>query len=386
MPPKVFIMAGEESGDGHGAALVRALKELDPSVEVKGYGGRRILAAGGDVKTDLVDNASMGFVEVLPRLGFFVKKMGEAARWIDEWRPDVVIPIDNPGFNMRVAKRVRHAGARVLYYVSPQVWAWWSSRIRRYRRAVDKMLVLFPFEEPLYLENMIRVEYVGHPLFDYLGDEPLDPGYRASIGVLPEEPLVALFPGSRDKSMAFLLPLFLDAAKRLQEARPKARFVLAAGKSKYVPWALAEAAKRGLKISVTDGRSHDAMRAADFAISTSGTTTLECLYFGLPMVIVYKTGPALWVLSKFMLSSKFIGLPNIVAGREIVPELLDWRDRPDRIVEAALPLLDPGPRREQCKRDLAETKTRLGTAGASRRAAKAVLDICRERRRTIHVP
>jgi lipid-A-disaccharide synthase len=386
MPPKVFILAGEESGDSHGAALVRALREMEPGVEVRGYGGRRLLAAGADVKTDLVDNSSVGFVEVLPRLKFFIQKGFEVARQIAEWKPDVVIPIDNPGFNMRVARHVRRAGARVLYYVSPQVWAWWSSRIKGYRRAIDKMLVLFPFEEGLYLDHLIRVEYVGHPLFDYIGAEAPDPDYRRSIGVGPEEPLVALFPGSRQKSVAYLLPLFVETAKRIRAARPGTRFVLPAGKPAFVEWARRVAKERGLEVAVTDGRAHDAMRTARFALATSGTTTLECLYFGLPMVIAYRTGPVVWLGSRIFLGTRYIGLPNIIAGREVVPEFLDWRDRPDDLAAASIALLDEGPARARCLADLSETRKRLGEAGASRRAARAVLSLIRERKRTIHVP
>jgi lipid-A-disaccharide synthase len=381
MPPKVFIIAGEESADHHGAALVRALRELAPDVEVKGYGGHRLVAAGADVRPDLVNNAVVGFSAVLPRLNYFRKKLNEAESWVRDWKPDVVIPIDYPGFNVRIARRVRKNGARVLYYVSPQVWAWWRSRIKGIKRAVDKMLVLFPFEEDLYLDQGIRVEYVGHPLFDYISSETPDPGYRASIGVGPGEPLVALLPGSRDKSMAFLLPLVLEIAKRIKAARPETRFVLPCGRTAYVAWAKQEVAARGLDVAVTDGRAHDAMRNARFAVATSGTTTLECLFFELPMVIVYRVGPVLYLGSKTLLATKYIGLANIIAGREVVPEFLDWRDRPDDIAKAALELYDEGPPRVQCLADLKEAKAKLGQAGASRRAAEAALAIIREKRR-----
>lgn len=381
MAPKVFIVAGEESADHHGAALVRALRELEPGIEVQGYGGKRLAAAGANVKPDLVNNAVVGFSAVLPRLNFFRKKLNEAEAWIAEWKPDVVIPIDNPGFNMRLSRRARAIGVRVLYYVSPQVWAWWRSRIKRIKSAVDKMLVLFPFEESLYRENGIRVEYVGHPLFDYIAAETPDPRFRESIGIGPDERLVALFPGSRDKSMSYLLPLVLDVARRIQDLRPGTQFVCPCSRPKYVEWVRREARARDLRVAVIDGRAHDAMRNARLAIATSGTTTLECLYFGLPMVIVYRVGPLLWTLSKGFLATEHIGLANIIAGRRIVPEFLDWRNRPRTVARTALELYDEGPPRERCLADLREARAKLGEAGASKRAARAALEMIRENHR-----
>ena len=384
MPPKVFIVAGEHSADHHGAALVRAMRELAPDVEVQGYGGKCLAAEGALVKDDLVNNAVMGIAAVIPRIPFFLRTLREAARWIAEWKPDIVIPIDNPGFNMCLSMRVRFKGPRVLYYVSPQVWAWWRSRIKGFKRKVDKMLVLFPFEEPLYQEQGIRVEYVGHPLFDYIPAETTDPNYRASIGLGPDEPLVVLLPGSRNKSTARLLPLILDVAARVKAARPKTRFVLPCARPHFIGPAKAAVAARGLDVAVTDGRAHEAMRAARCAIVTSGTSTLECLYFELPMVITYRLGLVEWLGLKAVLATKHIGYANIIADREIVPEFLDWRDRPDDIARATIELLDEGPRREQCLKDLRAARATLGDAGASRRAAQAALSLIKEKRRRVN--
>ncbi|HVY60446.1 MAG TPA: lipid-A-disaccharide synthase, partial [Planctomycetota bacterium] len=378
---RVFILAGEKSADQHGAELVRALRELEPGIEVQGYGGQSLSDAGALVKPDLVNNAVVGVGPIIPRIPFFVRTFFAAARWIREWQPDVVIPIDNPGFNMWLSWWVRRAGARVLYYVSPQVWAWWRGRIKGYKKNIDKMLCLFPFEEALYLEQGIRVEYVGHPLFDYIPKERPDPGYLASIGAKPGDPLVVLLPGSRDRSTGRLLPLFLEVAKRIQAARPAVRFVLPAARPHFVEPMRAAAKERGLEVAVTEGRAHEAMRHARAAIVTSGTSTLECMYFGLPMTIVYRLGLVEWLGLQVMLATKHLGYVNIFADREIVPEFVDWRDRPDEIAAAAIPLIDEGPRREQCLKDLAVERAKLGEAGASRRAAEAVLGMIRERRR-----
>lgn len=375
MPPKILILAGEESGDAHGAALVTALRALEPAVEIEAWGGRRLADAGARLQEDVLAHAVMGVRAVLPKLPYFRDLYWRICARVRAWRPDVVIPIDNPGLNLRVAARARRVpGVRVLYYVSPQIWAWWPWRVRRVIRSVDKMLVILPFEESIYRERGGQVEYVGHPLFDYIEAERQDP----LDGGSPEDPLVALLPGSRQSEVAKLLPLVLDAAVRVRAKRPRARFALPAARAAFVP-AIEEAARaRGLEVAVLDGRAHDVMRAARVAIVASGTATLECLYFRLPMVIVYRVGAVSYVGAKALLAVDDIGLANIVAGKRIVPEFLDWRDRPDEVARAAVELLDEGPARARCMADLDAARARLGEPGASRRAAMAALALARE--------
>lgn len=386
MAPRFLIVAGEESGDAHGAALVRALRRLEPAAEIEAWGGRRLAEAGATLRFDLVPHAVMGIRRVIRKIPFFRRVMKEVLARAAAWRPDVVIPIDYPGFNLRLSARLRSEvpGARLLYYVSPQVWAWRRGRVKKIVRIVDKMLVLFPFEVPLYEARGGRVEHVGHPLFDYIEAETPDPRFRARIGVGPEDQLVALLPGSRAAEVERLLPLVLDAARRIGDERPEARFALAAARPEFAARAREAAAARGLEVAVLEGGAHEVMRHARVAIVASGTATLECLYFRLPMVIVYRVGPLSYLGAKALLSVPDIGLANIVAERRIVPEFLDWRDRPDEVARAALQLYDTGGARERCLADLDAARRRLGEPGASERAARAALEMAKERSRAHH--
>jgi lipid-A-disaccharide synthase len=370
-PPKILMLAGEESGDAHAADLCRELLRIMPDAEIHAWGGPRLAAAGATVHEDVLDNALMGIFPVLAHFPEIWSVYWRIAKFVTRWRPDLVIPVDYPGLHMRIARRVKRPHRKVLYYVSPQVWAWWRSRIRRIGRAIHKMLVLFPFEAEIYREFGVPAEYVGHPMFDKFAGEKHDRGFRDAIGVGADEPVLGLFPGSRTGEVKRLLPLFLDAALGLRAQRPDLRFCLAAAKPPFAEQARQAAAQRGLEVAVVEGRAHDLMREARLGLVASGTATLESVYFGMPMVIAYRLDPVSWLGAKAIVQTEHIGLANIVAGRGIVPEILDWRNRPGRLVEAALPLLNDGPERERCLRDLAETKASLGGPGASRRAAEA---------------
>ncbi len=382
MPPRIFLIAGEESGDRLGAGLVEELRRLEPAVECEGLGGRRMAAAGCRLRQNLVEHAVMGIAAVLKKLPFFRRVYRETVAAIALERPDLVIPIDYPGLNMRIAKAARRAGVPVLYYVSPQVWAWRRGRLRKMKRAIDKMLVLFPFEAPLYRDRGIAVEWVGHPMLDAIAAERPDPSFLERIGVRPGEPLVGLLPGSRAQELKRLLPVVLDAAAILKSERSALRFAVPCAKPAFRDAvARAVAARPALAgagtVAVLDGEAHEVLRNARAALVASGTATLECLCFGLPLVILYNVGPVTYLLSKAFLHTKHIGMVNILAGRGVVPELLDFRDRSREIAAAALPLLDDGPERERVRAELAALRGTLGGEGASRRAAEAALAMAR---------
>ncbi len=369
--PRVLILAGEPSGDAHAAALCRELKRIVPDVEVRAWGGPRLAAAGARLEEDVLEHSVMGLFPVIAHLPALWKLYWRIARFAIRWRPDLVIPVDYPGLHLRLARHLKRPHRRILYYVSPQVWAWWRSRVRRVGRSIHKMLVLFAFELEFYRRHGVPVEWVGHPMFDKFAAERHDERLRERLGIGATQPILALFPGSRRSELTRLLPLMLDAAEGLERARPGMAICLAAAKPRFAAWAREEAARRGLAVHVLEGQAHDLMREARLGLVASGTATLEAAYFGMPMVIAYRLDPVSWLGAKWIVQTEHIGLVNIVAGRRIVPELLEWRHRPERLVEAALVLWDDGPARARCLEALAQVRARLGGPGASRRAAEA---------------
>ncbi|RME73271.1 MAG: lipid-A-disaccharide synthase [Planctomycetota bacterium] len=376
--PRILILAGEASGDAHGAELCRALRRLVPEAEIHAWGGPRLAEAGAVLHEDVLEHAVMGLFPVLAHLPALWKLYWRIARFATRWRPDLVIPIDYPGLHLRLARRMKRPHRRVLYYVSPQVWAWWRSRIRRVGASVHRMLVLFPFEVELYRRYGVAAEYVGHPLLDKLSRPPRE-SLRRRLGLPADAPLLGLFPGSRRAELRRLLPLVLDAARDLVRLRPALRPVLAAANPAFAEAARSGARERGLELAVVHNAAHDLMREARAGLVASGTATLESAYLGMPMVIAYRLDPLSWLGAQWIVQTEHIGLANIVAGREVVPEILDWRHRPRRLVEAALPLLDDGAARERCLAGLAEVRARLGSPGASERAARAALRLLARR-------
>ncbi|MHC4830434.1 MAG: lipid-A-disaccharide synthase, partial [Planctomycetota bacterium] len=370
---RVLILAGEASGDSHGAELVEALKRIEPDVEIEAWGGHKLEEAGAKVHEDLVAHAVMGLFPVLAKLPYFIGVKRRILARISEWQPDIVIPIDYPGLNLRVAKAARRLGARVLYYVSPQVWAWWRSRVKRIGRAIDKMLVLFPFEVEFYRSHRIDVEYVGHPLLDAMAHERRDLTLRERLGISPDEPILAILPGSRPREIRKLVPLMLDVAKIVKARHPEARLVAAAARDAFVPEIEAAARERDLEVTVLPGGARDLMREGRVGLVASGTATLECLFAKLPMVICYRLGLLSWLGAKLLLATEHIGLANIVCGRRAVPEFFDWRNRPEAIAESVVRLFEDTADRERCLADLAVGRQKLGEPGASERAARAAI-------------
>lgn len=373
MPAKILIIAGEESGDAHAAHLCRAVREMAPDAEIEAWGGKELERVGVRVHENIVDHAVMGLWPVLARLPYFIKLYFRIVRYIDQWQPDVVIPVDYPGLNLRIAKRAKRSGFRVLFYVSPQVWAWWRSRVRRIGRCVTKILVLFPFEERFYREHGIDVEYVGHPLFDKFLEVADCGSLTKQLALEPNSRVIGLLPGSRRHEIKRLLPLVLDVAKCLHTEDPSLRFVLAAANDRFAAIAREAARELDLEVDVVTGQAHQVMQCARVVVVASGTATLECLYFQVPMVIVYRVSLMSYLLAKLLLATAHIGLANIIAGKRIVPELLEWRHRPAVVADALRALIADGSARAECLAELRRARERMGEAGASQRAAAAAL-------------
>ncbi len=363
---KLAIVAGEASGDLHAAEVVRELKALDPSLQTFGIGGDLLEAEGMRVLHHAREMGITGLFNVIRHLGMFRRVFDELVALMATERPDAVLLVDYPDFNLRVARRCHAMGLKVIYYISPQVWAWRRGRIREIARVVDRMIVIFPFEEDLYRRANVPVTYVGHPLIDELkGVE--------RTREQPSMPLaIALLPGSRRSEIESLLPAMLQAVKVLGEER---------GVDAFVIQAPTIAAAELLELMRTTGHyvrivPHDrgaAVASADIALSSSGTATLECAVIGTPVIVMYRLSPATYWVARRLVRLPYFSLVNIVAGKRVVPELVQQEVNAERIVREVKTMADPHTH-AGIRAELAEVRVRLGEGGASQRAARAIMD------------
>ncbi len=379
MALRLFIVAGADSGDAHAAALIEALRAREgaENVIVAGMGGPRMQAAGCALLHDLVTQSVMGYIGVFKRLPEFARVMREAVDAIDKLKPDLVLGVDYPGFNLRLAARVKQRGFRYCQYVSPQVWAWRRGRVKAIARHVDRMLAILPFEEAFYAQHGVPVTYVGHPLVDELRDIPNAGAVLARAGIGEREPVLALLPGSRPAEVKRGLPVMAAAARDLCEADPKLRVAVAVAKPALRKLVAQGCASAGLAAVMVEGHAPQILKRARGAIVTSGTATLQAAVIGTPMVILYKIAPWQAPLPALLLRSKFIGMPNLIAGARIVPEFLQSLANPGAIVTAMRPLLAESPARTECIAALGRVREAFGAPGAAERAAAAVVDCIR---------
>ena len=327
---RIGIVAGEASGDILGASLIEALKQLTPNIEFQGVGGERMISAGFQSLYDMDRLSVMGFVEPLKRLPELLRMRAALRRHFVEWRADLVIGIDSPDFNLGLELWLRQRGVRTAHFVSPSVWAWRQGRIHKIRRAVDLMLTLFPFEEQFYLDHQVPVVCVGHPLADQLPLEVDTVAARTRLSIPLGAQVVAVLPGSRGSEVAMMGPIFIDTMRWLQRRLPQLQFVVPAANA--LRRAQLEQLLRGaadLQVRLLDGESQAAMAAADVVLMTSGTTALEALLLKKPMVVAYRMGAISYAILSRLVKTPFISLPNLLAGRELVPECLQQKAAPD---------------------------------------------------------
>ena len=374
---RILISAGEASGDLHAGSVTRAIKQLEPEAEIFGMGGDCLREAGGEVLFDIKDHSVMGFVEVLKRLPDIWKLRSAFIELMDCRRPDVLLTIDYPGFNMRLAKLAKERGIKVVSFIAPSAWAWRPSRAAGVVKVVDKIASIFPFEYDLYKSYGADIEFVGHPLVDTV--KPSLPRTEAEqlAGKRAGHPLVLLMPGSRTMEIQRLLPDMLAAAKILKQMRPDIDIAMPRAVTIAREMLEAPIKQAGLDIKLTEGHNYDVMSVADLAIATSGTVTLEAALCGLGCEILYKASPISFWIAKQVVEIPHIGLPNIVAGRLIEPELLQDDCIPEKIAGTALELLEPK-RYELLQKDLQEVKEKLGAPGAVKRVAELVLRMARQ--------
>lgn len=368
---KVALVAGESSGDILGAGLMQALKAQHPGVTFIGVGGPRMEAEGLVSHFPQERLAVMGLVEVLGRLRELLKRRKDLLAMLLAERPDVFIGIDAPDFNLDLELRLRRAGIRTVHYVSPSVWAWRQKRVLKIREACDLMLTLFPFEARFYEEHGVPVRFVGHPLADAIPLEADRGAARAGLSLPADGFVVALMPGSRGGEVARLGELFLLAAERLRALRPGVRFVMPCASPARRAQLEQMLASRDLPLTLLDGRSHEALAACDAVLIASGTATLEALLFKRPMVVAYRVAPLTFLILKRLVRSPYVALPNLLAQRRLVPELLQDAATPEALAQALSPLLDDGAVQTEGFGEIHRALRR----DASAQAAAAVLEL-----------
>ena len=376
---RILISAGEASGDIHAAAVTAAIKKIDSSAEVFGMGGDALRNAGGEVLFDIKDHGVMGFVEVLKKLPDLFKLRDDFEKVMDERKPDCLITVDYPGFNMKLAKLAHDKGIPVVSYIAPSAWAWHKSRAKKVAKIVDKVACIFPFEYDVYKEAGAHVEFVGHPLVDIVKPSMTMEEAMAFAGKEEGKKLILLMPGSRLMEIEKMLPTLLEAAKIIKKQLTEVSFVMP--RAGTIPISLLEEKIQasGLDVKITEGNNYDLFSVADLALATSGTVTLEAALCGLGSVIVYKTNPVTYFIAKLLVNIPHIGLPNIVAAKSVVPELIQNDFTPTKVAQEALALLE-SERNAKMKEDLDYVKERLGKPGAVGRVAELVLKIAREKR------
>lgn len=370
MPKRVYVVAGELSGDAHGAGLLRSLREMVPDVEIHGAGGPEMAEIAGEGLIDWVEDAAvMGIWEVLKRYGWFKQRFAEMLAALKEFRPDVLLLIDYPGFNLRFAEAVRREcpETRIVYYISPKVWAWNKRRIPKMAALLDEVLCLFPFEPPIFEKAGLKASFVGNPLVD-----ELEAGRLA--GVSRDEKLVGLFPGSREREVARLFPMMVESAKKLHAWNDGLKFEVPAASARLAEQIreLLKEAGAGNLVTVTHGGSHSLMQRACCAVIASGTATLEAAYYGIPYCLVYRTAPLTYVLAKLLVKIRYIGLVNILAEEGVVEEFVQGAAEPVTVSNALRGFLESPAARDALRERLLATCAKLGGPGAHQKAATAV--------------
>jgi lipid-A-disaccharide synthase len=371
-PLTLLVVAGEASGELHASKVVSKLLELEPDVRVYGVGGDHMRDAGVEIVYHSDTFAMVGLVEVVEHIPRLMRAMDHLVSLAVERGTRVAVLVDYPGFNLALARRLRLAGIRVLYYISPQVWAWGAGRVRKIARLADRLAVIFPFEEQFYRDRGVRAEFVGHPLLE-------EPGLASEASGVPGAPLLGLLPGSRRHEIERLLPRMLDAAELLRKGIPglDVRLGRAAGIAEELLTRCGDPSGRGIEIVPPEG-VHDLMRSSTALLVSSGTATLEAACFGTPMVVVYRLSTISYLVGRALVRIPDIGLVNVVAGERVVPELVQGAVTAERMATEVRPFLTDSDLRARVSARLLEVRGRLGAPGASERVARMVLDMLSE--------
>jgi lipid-A-disaccharide synthase len=364
----IYFVAGEVSADNHGAALMRSLRALDPELNFIGRGGPLMQqVAGASFKNWIADAAVLGLWEVVRKYGYFREQFRQTLSEIEESKPDAVVLIDYPGFNLRLARALQRQAQRhkTIYYISPQVWAWNRGRIKNMARFIDLVLCIFPFEVDLYSASGLRAVFVGHPMIERLEPQKIDTHRDPN--------LIGLFPGSRMREVRKIFPVMMEAARRLLQLNPTLRFQVAAA-SEELARVMNERLVDRHAIEIDVGQAAIIMQHAFVGIVASGSATLEAAYFRMPLVLIYKVAWPTYLAARLVVNVDFLGMPNLLAAKEVVPEFIQHAAKPDAIVKAVRRLMEEPPVRDRMISDFDAIIGKLGGAGASERAARAIIE------------
>ncbi|MCB2155692.1 lipid-A-disaccharide synthase [bacterium] len=376
---RLFVIAGENSGDIHAANLFRGLKRIYPRFRAWGLGGPQMESVGVKLRANIVEDlAIIGIVGVITNFPEIRRLFNDTVRFLERKRPDAILLVDYPGFNIRIAREAKRLGIPVIWYISPQIWAWHRSRLYTLAKLVDKMIVIFPFEVGLYKEENVDVVHVGHPLFDLVKIDMTREEVCAEFGLDPNRPIISIVPGSRRKEVDHFLQLLLEGAQRYHEMVPDTQFVIirATTIAREQLEKVINRVELDFEPVIVDRLRYNMRNWSDFSWVKSGTSTLEAAILAAPMLIVYRVNFLTWVIGKQVFSIGHIGLPNIVAGDRIVPELLQDEFTPRNLAEKTHFYMTNKQAYDEMVADLAEVRDKLGGPGASEKAARAVLEVC----------
>ncbi|MBN2097775.1 MAG: lipid-A-disaccharide synthase [Candidatus Omnitrophica bacterium] len=372
MLKKIMVIAGEASGDFHGARLIQALKELNPGLKTLGIGGQQMRQAGCRTYFDIAELAIIGFTGVLKNLKKLKQVFTRLLQEIEKEAPQAAILVDYPGFNLKLAQELKKRNIPVIYYISPQIWAWWRTRIKTIRGAVDKMLVVFKFEQALYQGYGVDVSFVGHPLLDAAQADSSRTDFLQKLGLSVQKQTVGLLPGSRQMEIERILPILLQSAKIIRQKLPQTQFIVLKAQGLDTASFARILKAQKTEATVCENQTYNFLNACDFALVASGTATLETAIMQRPMLLVYKVSFLNWLIARCLIRLPFIGLVNVAAGEKIVPEFVQFQARPRLIAEQAVEILASQTKLSGMRSDLAKVRTNLGSPGASRRAAEII--------------
>lgn len=376
---KIMFSAGEASGDMHGANLAKALYSIDPEIELLGMGGTQMAAAGVRIVYDIQNLGFIGVGEILKKIPFFFKLRDFLVETMEKEQPDILVCIDYPGFNMRLMKKAKALGIRVIYYILPTIWAWNKSRGPVIANYADLAISMFPFERDIYAQIGTNVVYAGHPLLDTVHAEMDRDDGLAYFDLDSHKKTVLLMPGSRMQEVRGLLPIMLAAGKQIKDAVPDIQFLLprASTIEKEVLRELIDAS--GLPVHIGEDHVYDMMRLSDVAIAASGTATLETALMKLPTLLIYRVNALTYWLAKLLVHVENIGLPNIIMGKRIMPELWQQDVTPAKIAAEIVPILQDTARHEALREAMAAVRQTMGEPGAIRRIAREIYNFAKER-------
>ncbi len=372
---KIVIIAGEASGDLHGSGLVRELKRINPDLEIFGMGGDRMKKEGVELVFHIDQLSIMGFWEVIKNFSFIRRVMRTMISEVENRRPDLAVLIDYPGFNLRFARKVKNLGIPVAYYISPQVWAWGGNRVKKMQNLIDRMIVVFPFEKPIYDKFHIPCEFVGHPLLEVTRPVLSEEDFQRKFDLRKNDSVIGLLPGSRWQEVEKILPLMLESCRILNPRVNNIRLRL--GLAPTIKKEKAESIISSSKLAVTiaENSTYDVMKHAHLLLITSGSATLECAILGTPFLVLYQTSFWTYLVAKSLIQIPHIALANVVAGKQIVPEFIQKKAKPQKIADEMYDILNDQKRYKIMQSELEKVKEKLGEEGASKKAAQIVMSM-----------